>query len=225
MSDHTPNTVASISRRCISTLTRCPPGGRSGSPTTRRGSSSWRRGPVRRTGWCTSPRGRGTGRSKAGPSCRWGTPCARGASRRRWARRRRRTRCAPGWARHGTAARGASTPTRRDLDELQNALVRDRTAGYADASQLKQRMAHIERQIKALDAETGKLRRHGGRSGPAPDTALASRRPDCFWAASTARRRPWRVWRRSRASPALGRGAASSAAGGRGRGGCCTWPR
>ena len=62
-----------------------------------------------------------------------------------------------------------STPTRRDLDELQTArdgLVRDRTAALNRKHQarhplmkrqLKQRMAHIERQIKALDAETGKL--------------------------------------------------------------------
>ena len=62
-----------------------------------------------------------------------------------------------------------STPTRRDLDELQtarDALVRDRTAALNRQHQarhpllkrqLKQRMAHIERQIKALDAETGKL--------------------------------------------------------------------
>ena len=62
-----------------------------------------------------------------------------------------------------------STPTRRDLDEMQtarDALVRDRTAALNRKHQarhplmkrqLKQRMAHIERQIKALDAETGKL--------------------------------------------------------------------
>ena len=60
-----------------------------------------------------------------------------------------------------------STPTRRDLDELQTArdeLVRDRIAVLDQQHQarhrlvkrqLKRRLALIERQIKALDAETG----------------------------------------------------------------------
>ena len=62
-----------------------------------------------------------------------------------------------------------STPTRRDLDELQtgrDGLVRDRTAALNRRHQarhpllnrqLKQRLAQMERQIKALDAETGRL--------------------------------------------------------------------
>lgn len=62
-----------------------------------------------------------------------------------------------------------STPARRHLDELQtarDALVRDRTAALNRRHQvrhpmlkrhLKQRLAQMERQIKALDAETGRL--------------------------------------------------------------------
>ena len=62
-----------------------------------------------------------------------------------------------------------STPARRDLDELRTArdgLVRDRTAALNPQHQarhpllkrqLKQRLAQMERQIKALDAEIGRL--------------------------------------------------------------------
>ena len=141
------------------------------------------------------------------------------------------------------------SPALRDLDELaaaRDGLVKDRVAALNRRAhvrdkllrrQNRNRLAQIDRQLKAVDARVGRLLADDPRlarraevlasiPGVGPVTAADSS-PTCRnWARSTPRPRPaWPAWRRWRASRGTGRAAATSRAAARGCGGSSTWRR
>ncbi len=133
----------------------------------------------------------------------------------------------------------AASRTRPGLDELgttRDALVKDRTAAVNRQRQLRQtllrrwngsRLSQIDRQVTALDAEIARLFAADGALSRKAEVAtsvpgivqvtvahLLSEMPELV--GSTAKPQPvWPSWRRSRASRALGRSGAWSAAVGR----------
>ena len=152
------------------------------------------------------------------------------------------------------AAMGAALPLRlvearssaqRDLDELGTArdgLVKERVAALNRREHLRDpllkrqnrnRLAQIDRHLRAVDARIGELLAAdpaprccapspASARSPSPDSSPTCRN----WARSTPRPRPaWRGWRRWRASRGTGRAAATSRAAAAGCGGFSTWRR